>query len=231
MSTATEFINALSKNISDDELDKVRRFFHGEDNTQALGVRFGIVFKTAKVFKSMSLDEINILLDSPYYEVRMGAVSIMDYQAKDKKISDDYKKQLFDLYINRHDRLNNWDFVDRAAPSVIGGYLWDKPRDILYQLAQSDNVWERRTAIVSTYFFIRQGDLDDTYRIAEILLADSHELVQKAVGSWLREAGKYDEERLKAFLDVHVSRMARITLRYAVEKFDKSTRTDYLKRK
>src|SRR4030095_6064715 len=106
------------------------------------------------------------------------------------------RKALFDLYLRRHDRINNWDLVDRAAVYVVGSYLADKPRDVLYKLARSRKPWERRTAIVSTYYFVRQGDVDDTFRIAEILISDEHDLVQKAVGSWLREAGKKDQKRL-----------------------------------
>ena len=168
--TATAFVEELKQHQTDAEFDKVRKFFKGEDDeTEALGVRFGTVFKLAKAYQKMSLAEINKLLDSHYYEVRMGAVSIMDYQARLKSTSPEQRKALFDLYLKRHDRLNNWDFVDRAAPHVIGGYLWDKPRDVLYELAKSDDPWERRTAIVSTYYFMKQGELDDTFAIAETI--------------------------------------------------------------
>src|SRR5215813_2992313 len=136
----------------------------------------------------MPLADIEKLLESPYYEVRMGAVSMMDFQARNKRITPEQRQALFDLYLRRHDRINNWDMVDRAAPYVVGGYLADKARDVLYRLARSRNPWERRTAIVSTWYFIRAGELDDTFQIAEILVNDEHELVQKAVGSWLREA-------------------------------------------
>jgi len=111
------------------------------------------------------LAEIEKLLENKYYEVRMGAVSMMDFQARNKRITPEDRKALFDLYVRRHDRINNWDLVDRAAPYVVGGYLAEKPRDVLYRLARSRNPWERRTAIVSTYFFIRSGDLDDTFRL------------------------------------------------------------------
>ena len=176
----------------------------------------------------MPLAEINNLLDSDYYELRMGAVSIMDFQARDKKVSRDRKKELFDLYLNRHDRLNNWDFVDRAAYNVIGRYLEDKPRDILYELAKSTNVWERRTAIVSTYHFIKSGNVEDTFKISEILIYDDHELINKAVGSWIREAGKKNAAKLKAFLDKFAPTMPRVTLRYAIEKLDPESRKYYL---
>ncbi|MEO1263910.1 MAG: DNA alkylation repair protein [Bacteroidota bacterium] len=227
--TAKEFIVELSKFKTEERVNIVEKFFKGNDGiTKPFGVKFGDVFNTAKKFKSMSLIEINKLLDSDFYEVRMGGVSIMDFQARDKKFSEEQKKKLYELYLKRHDRLNNWDFVDRASYNVIGRYLEDKPRDILYKLAKSDIVWERRTAIVSTYHFIKLGDLDDTFKIAEILIYDEHELINKAVGSWIREAGKKDENRLKSFLDKYASTMPRVTLRYAVEKFDKETKGYYM---
>lgn len=227
--TAQDFITQLSEFKSDKELNKVVRFFKGDDSkTKPFGVKFGDVFKTAKEFVGMPLEEINILLDSDFYEVRIGAVSIMDFQAKAKKTPPAKKKALFDLYLKRHDRLNNWDFVDRGSYNIIGEYLMDKPRDLLYQLAKSNYIWERRTAIVSTYAFIKKGQLDDTFKIAEILVNDPEELINKAVGSWIREAGKKDPERLKNFLDIHASTMPRVTLRYAIEKFDPATRKHYL---
>ncbi len=227
--TAAHFLTRLLKMQSADSKDSNMGAFRGDDGeTESLGIPFKAVFDLAKTFIDMPLNEIDALLDSHFYEVRMGAVSIMDFQARRKKTPPERRKALFDLYMRRHDRLNNWGFVDRAAPYVVGGYLYDKPRDSLYQLARSENVWERRTAITSTYFFIRQDDLDDTFAIAEILVNDEHDLINKAVGGWLREAGKHDEARLKQFLDRHAATMPRVTLRFAIEKFDKPTRQYYL---
>jgi len=118
----------------------------------------------------------------------VGAVSVMDWQARRRATPGDVRAALYELYLRRHDRIDNWDLVDRSAPYVVGGYLFDKPREPLYQLARSSSQWERRTAIVATYFFIRQGEVDDTFRIAEILVDDEADLVQKAVGGWVREA-------------------------------------------
>jgi 3-methyladenine DNA glycosylase AlkD len=179
----------------------------------------------------MPLKEIEILLDSDFYEIRMGAVSIMDFQAKHKKTTIQRKKELFELYLKRHNRLNNWDFVDRGAYNIIGEFLLDKPREILYQLAISKNIWERRTAIVSTYAFIKKGQIDDTFKIAEILLNDEEELINKAVGSWIREAGKKDKIKLTDFLNQFAPTMPRVTLRYAIEKLDKQEKDFYLKLK
>ena len=228
--TAKLFIEKLSLFRSDEELGKVEKYFKGKDNTtKNFGVKFGDIFKTAEEFTQMPITEINVLLDSDYYEIRMGAVSIMDFQAKHKKTTEERKKELFELYLKRHDRLNNWDFVDRGAYNIIGEYLLDKPREILYQLVNSKNMWERRTAIVSTYAFIKKGQIEDTFKIAEILLNDEEDLIHRAVGSWIREAGKKDKSKLIDFLNQFAPSMPRVTLRYAIEKFDKKEKDFYLK--
>jgi 3-methyladenine DNA glycosylase AlkD len=152
----------------------------------------------------------------------------MDFQARAKTTTPAHRKALYDLYLRRHDRIDNWDLVDRAAPHVVGGYLADRPRGVLDKLARSKNPWERRTAIVSTYYFIRAGDVADTFRIGGILAKDPHELVQKAAGSWLREAGKKDQAALLGFLDRHAKTMPRTMLRYATEKLNTQLRGQYL---
>ena len=157
-------------------------------------------------------EEIERLLGSPVHEVRAGALSIMDKQGRSKKTPESRRKELFDLYLRRTNRINNWDLVDLGAPYVVGRYLFDKPRDVLYELGRSKSIWERRTAIVSTSYFIRQGDVVDTFRIAEMLLTDDHDLIHKATGGWLREAGKQDRQRLLSFLDQHATTMPRTML-------------------
>jgi len=228
--TAKQFITKLTSHQSPEELKKNKRFYNEDGQDKCLGVRMATIFSTAKEFTGMSVQEIEKLFDSPYYEVRMGAVSIMDFQARNKKASEAHKKELFNLYIKRHDRINNWDLVDRSAPYVVGGYLFDKPRSILYKLAKSKNIWERRTAIVSTYYFIRQNDINDTFKIAEMLVKDKHDLIHKAVGSWIREAGKRDKQMLINFLDKYIDIMPRTMLRYATEKLDKKQKEYYLKK-
>src|SRR5215212_7621795 len=138
---------------------------HLASNTEDIvwGVRMGQVFALAKEFIDMPLEEIEKLLESPVHEVRVGAVSIMDFQARRKKTTEECKKELFDLYLQHHDRIDSWDLVDRSAPYVVGGYLFDKPRDMLYKLARSKRMPERRTAIVSTGYFIRQSDAAHTF--------------------------------------------------------------------
>ena len=146
------------------------------------GIGMGQIFALAKEFKAMPPDEIERLLESDHHPVKVGAVSIMDWQVRDRKTTADRRRELYDLYIRRHDRIDTWDLVDRSAIHVVGEYLVDKPRDILDELARSAKPMERRTAILSTYAFIRRDEFDDTYRIAEALAKDPEELVAKAVG-------------------------------------------------
>lgn len=230
--TSKQFLTELMTHQIPSQADESRRFFRDADEgTKFIGIRMGTLFALTKKFSKMPLVEIEKLLDNDYYEARMGAVGMMDLQARDKKLPDTSRKKLFDLYISKHDRIDNWDLVDRGAPYIVGGYLFEKPRAILYKLAKSKKVWERRTAIVSTYFFIRQNDIEDTFKIAELLVNDKHDLIQKAVGSWIREAGKRDSKRLIQFLDKHAHAMPRVTLRYATEKLSKKIRAEYLEKK
>jgi 3-methyladenine DNA glycosylase AlkD len=190
--------------------------------------RMGDIFALAKGNRAMEPAEILRLLRDPVLEPRIGAVSIMDFQARDRKTTAERRRELYELYVDNHDHIDNWGLVDRAAPYVVGGYLADKPRDPLYDLARSERPMERRTAIVATYFFIRQHDLDDTFRIGGILAHDPDELVQKAVGGWVREAGKQDPDRLRRYLDTYAATMPRTALRYAVEHLDAAERSHYL---
>ena len=230
--TADRFVERLTAYRSPDQLRKYQRAFKvAEGGEEFIGVRMGQVFALAKEFVELPPAELERLLESPVHEVRAGALSIMDKQARRRRTPEARRKELFELYLRRIDRVDNWDLVDLAAPYVVGGYLSDKPRDVLYDLARSENPWERRTAIVSTGYFIRQGEVDDTFRIAELLAADNHDLVQKATGWMLREAGKRDRQRLLGFLDHHAASLPRILLRYAIEHLDQQQRTHYLGRK
>jgi 3-methyladenine DNA glycosylase AlkD len=234
--TAADFIELLHSYSSSIERKKTERFFksgegqYGEGDV-FLGVRMGQVFTLAKEFIEMEPEEIEKLLESPVHEARVGAVSIMDFQARSKKTTERRKKELFELYLRRHDRINNWDLVDRSAQFVVGAYLFEKPRKVLYKLARSKNVWERRTAIVSTGYFIRKGELDDSFKIAEILMDDPHDLIHKATGGWIREAGKQDLPKLLGFLDKHAATMPRTALRYSIEHLDDKRRKHYLELK
>src|SRR5262245_13519898 len=198
------------------------------DGEPYAGIGMGQIFKLARDYQAMPPAEIERLLERDDHPVRVGAVSIMDWQARARKTPADRRRELCELYIRRHDRIDTWDLVDRSAIHVVGEYLVDKPRGILDKLAGSERPMERRTAILSTYAFIRRDELDDTYRIAETLAVDPDELVGKAVGWMLREAGKRDPARLAAFLDAHAATMPRPMLRQAVEKLDRADRDRYL---
>jgi hypothetical protein len=191
-------------------------------------VRMGDIFKLAKECMDMEPDEIERLLASPIHAVRVGAVSVMDWQARSRKTPPARRRELLELYLRRHDRIDTWDLVDRSAIYVVGDYLADKPRDVLYELAASTSPMERRTAILATYAFMRHGEVDDTFAIAELLIDDPEDAVHKAVGWMLREAGKRDRDRLNAFLEPRAASMPRVMLRYAIEKFDKADRDRYL---
>ena len=195
------------------QVDKVRRFFRGGDpETEVMGVSIGKVFPVAKRFATLGLDDVEALLDDRRYEVRMAAVSILDFKARQRKLAAADRKALFELYLRRHDRINNWDLVDRAAPHVVGEFLIDRDRTVLDRLAGSDDPHERRTALVSTYAFIRRGEVSDTFRIAELLADDPDDYVQKAIASWTREAGKRDEDALIRFLTSNRDRLPRPTV-------------------
>lgn len=231
--TAAQFSKKLKSHRSEEERVKSLHYFktgkgeYGEGD-KFIGVRMGNVFALAKEFIAMTPGELEKLLADPIHEIRAGALSIMDKQARSKKTPASRRKELFDLYLKRHDRINNWDLVDVSAIHVVGGYLSDKPRDVLYKLAKSKDMWQRRTAIVSTAYFIKRGELDDVFQIAELLVKDEQDLIHKATGWMLRYAGDKDQKRLLRFLDKHAASMPRTLLRAAIEKLDKQQRVYYL---
>src|SRR5688572_1981453 len=231
--SAKSFITELKKHQSDKELEKNQRYFKTGKNEYGhgdkfMGVKMGQLFALAKQFGDMPIAEIEKLLESPVHEARAGAVSIMDKASRNKKISENRLKEFFDLYMRRHDRINNWDLCDLGCLHMTGSYLFDKPRNLLYKLAKSKNVWERRTDILSTCYFIRQGDLDDTFKIAEILVYDKEDLIHKATGWMLRFAGAKNQKKLIAFLDKYAATMPRTLLRYSIEHFNKKEKEHYM---
>ena len=225
--TARQFIERL-KALSSKQAAKAHGHLAADKTDAILGVRMGQVFALAKEFMGMELDEVEILLESGIHEARVGAVSIMDFQARNKKTSGERRKELFDLYIRRHERINTWDLVDRSAIWVVGSYLFDKSRKVLYKLAKSKMMAERRTAIVTTLYFIGKNDLEDAFKLAEMMLYDKEDLIHKANGWALRFAGDKDKKRLLKLLDQHAATMPRVTLRYAVEKMNKKTKEHYM---
>lgn len=180
----------------------------------------------ARKYIDLSLQDLEELLSSKFHEHRLVALIIL--VNKYKKAKD--KKEITDFYLKNTKKVNNWDLVDSSAGYILGDYLLDKDKKILYKLAISDNIWERRIAIIATQGFIRSHKFEDTLRIAEILLSDKHDLIHKAVGWMLREVGNRDLKTELKFLDEHYQKMPRTMLRYAIEKFDKDKREFYMKK-
>ena len=183
----------------------------------------------AKKFQDLSLKEINTLLDSKIHEHRLTALIILvnKYQKSDEK----NKKEIFNFYLGQTKRINNWDLVDVTCHKIVGEYLYhnQEQKQILYDLAQSQNLWEKRIAIISTAYFISKENFDDTIAISEILLNDTHDLIHKAVGWMLREVGKRDKNTLVNFLKKFYKNIPRTMLRYAIEKFPEDERKKWLK--
>lgn len=234
--TAKNFIRQMNVFQSDAEREKLKRYFKSGEGEygggdEFMGIRMGQLFQLAKAFIEMPVKELDKLLDSNIHEVRAGALSIMDKQARSKKITGSRRKELYDLYMDRIDRINNWDLVDVSAIYVVGGYLFDKPRNVLYKMARSKNMWERRTAIVSTAYFLKHRDSEDTFKIAELLLKDKEDLIHKAAGGWIRQAGKGNRPKLISFLNEYAAIMPRTMLRYAIEHLDKKQKEYYMSRK
>lgn len=176
----------------------------------------------AKKYIDLPFKEIEKLLISPIHEHRLTALFILVGAYKKAK------KEVYDFYLKHTKYINNWDLVDSSASLIVGEWLLNKERSVLYTLAKSKNIWDRRIAIIATGAFIKNGEFADTLKIAQILLKDSHDLIHKAVGWMLREVGKRDEKAEEAFLKKHYKCMPRTMLRYAIERFPESKRHEYL---
>jgi 3-methyladenine DNA glycosylase AlkD len=195
------------------------QYGHGD---RFIGITVPVQRQIARRYKGLAFDGIAKLLASPIHEHRFTALEILVAQYEAGAAAT--KQTIFDFYLANTRRVNNWDLVDTSAPYIVGGYLVSRPRDILYQLAKSANIWERRIAMVSTMAFIREGDLKDTFAIAVLLLGDEHDLIHKAVGWMLREAGKRSEPELLRFLKQNYAAAPRTALRYAIERFPEAQR-------
>lgn len=178
-----------------------------------------------KYYKGISLKEVENLLSYNIHEYRV--VGLLLLVEKYKK---EDKKKIFNFYLKNKKGINNWDLVDITAPKIVGDFLFDKDKSILYKLANSKNLWEKRIAIISTLFFISKGEIEDSLKISKILLKDKHDLIHKAVGWTLREVGKKDKKSLIKFLDENYKDLNRTTLRYAIEKFEEKERQAWLKK-
>jgi 3-methyladenine DNA glycosylase AlkD len=191
-----------------------------------LGIKVPVQRKVAKKYQYLTPEEIQKLLASKIHEHRLIAllILVLQYQKADPLA----KKEIFNLYLRNTRRINNWDLVDLSAPAIVGNYLLDKKGDVLYRLARSADLWEKRIAILSTFEFIKNGQTQDTFAIAEILLKDRHDLIHKAVGWMLREAGKrVSQEEEEQFLREYHKVMPRTMLRYAIERFSPEKKKFY----
>jgi 3-methyladenine DNA glycosylase AlkD len=222
----------IEKSRDDEQAKILRRFFktgkgeYGEGDV-FLGIKVPIQRKISKKYLDLSLSKVKELLKSKIHEYRLiGLLILLD---KYKKSSEKEKEEIFNFYLNNIRHINNWDLVDLTAPGIVGDFLLNKDKKILYSLANSENIWSKRIAIVSTYNFIRKCEFEDTLTLAEILLKDNHDLIHKAVGWMLREVGKRDKKILEDFLKFHYKKMPRTMLRYAIEKFSEEKRKAYLR--
>lgn len=196
------------------------------EHDQFIGVSVPDLRKIAKDFSEASLDEISKLLKSKINEERLLALILLvnQYQKSDKNA----RAERFQFYLDHLKHVNNWNLVDSSAHLIIGAHILNDDKKLLLTLAKSKEMWERRIAIVSTWYFIRKNQLESTFKIAQLLLKDDHDLIHKAVGWMLREAGKKDEIMLIEFLDQHATKMPRTMLRYSIEKFPDTKRKYYL---
>jgi 3-methyladenine DNA glycosylase AlkD len=224
-------IRLLLEGLATPNKEKVARFFktgmgYYAEADEFIGVPVPVLRKIAKTFISLSLEEVQQLMHSKINEERLLALIILVYQYG--KASNEFKEKIYLFYLNNLQHINNWNLVDTSAHLIMGAYLIDKNKDILINLAQSNIIWERRIAMVATWYFIRKNELKWTFKIAEILLYDKHDLIHKAVGWMLREAGKKDQNQLILFLNQYTPIMPRTMLRYAIEKFSEEQRKYYL---
>lgn len=193
-----------------------------------LGVTTPAQRKLAKQFQQMSLPNVRRLMKSKVHEERSLANEIL--RLKFQKGGPDQQQEIFNFYVKNLGLIHGWDSVDGSAPYIMGCYLLNREKKLLYELAASPRIWDRRIAIVSTLWFIRRGNPRPTMKIARILLEDREDLIHKATGWMLREVGKQEIQVLLEFLDKHSTTMPRTMLRYAIERFPEGERLKYLKR-
>jgi len=230
MSAPTQLISDLMAGANPSDASFLQRFFktgkgeYGEGD-RFLGLRVPQTRALAKkYYKVLTIADLEALLGNKWHEIRQAALVAMTLQYP----KSGNQKALYDLYIRQIGKgINNWDLVDVTCPRIVGAYLFDKDHDPLYELAKGD-LWQKRVSIISTFYFLREGEPIDTYQLAEILVNEQHDLLQKAVGWSLREMGKLDSQLLRQFLDTHAATMPRTALRYALEKLPDAEKRRYM---
>lgn len=213
---------------------QLRGFFKTRKGEYAEGDKFlGVVVPAQraiakKYYNDITLGGITLLLKSGYHEIRMTALLML--VSKMEKTKDAKKREaIVGCFMKNIDAINNWDLVDLAAPNILGRHLSDKDKTLLYEFAASDDLWKQRIAILSTFYFIKHNHFDDTLAICEMLMDNAHDLIQKSIGWMLREIGKRDMDKEREFLDKYAATMPRISLRYALEHFNKKEKEYYMK--
>lgn len=234
MGTAKEIIKDIKSFASKEKADFLPRFFKTGKGEYGYGDRFhGVVVPDQRIvakkhFPSTSRETILELLESPFHEERLTSLFILCHKFNEAQKSGK-EKEWVDLYLDNAERVNNWDLVDTTAHIILGQWLADKDRKMLYRLAKEKSLWKNRIAVVATWHFIRkQNDVTDILALAEIMLSHQHDLMHKATGWMLREGWKKKPREIEAFLDQHVKAMPRTMLRYAIEKMEEKKRKSYL---
>lgn len=222
----------LRKVANPHKIEVLQSFFKTGPGDYGEGDKFlGVIVpkqrKIARQHLDLKLSEIEELLQSPYHEERLTALLILTYQYPKAERSE--QAAIYNFYLDHTQYINNWDLVDVTCPKIVGAWLYDHDRSILDELAASENLWERRIAVLACFYFIQQGESADALRLATRLLTDRQDLIHKAVGWMLREVGKKcGENVLKVFLDEYLNRLPRTTLRYAIERLSQEDRRKYL---
>lgn len=230
------FLREIKKSSDAERAGNLTRFFktgkgeYGEGDV-FLGITVPTLRLISKKYQNLELRDLQKLLDSKIHEHRLSALMILrfKYSAFDKA-SADKQKSIVKFYLKNTKKINNWDLVDLSCHYILGNWLLDKDRKILYELAKSKNLWEKRIAIIATFAFIHENQFDDTLKISSILINDKHDLIHKAVGWALREVGKKEKKTEINYLDKHYKTMPRTMLRYAIERFSDNERKHYLKK-
>lgn len=227
----TDLRRALEAAAKPERVAFLQRYFKtgpGEyaEGDQLIGAYVGDCRAIARRFRALTIEEVDDLLASAIHEERLVALLILVEQFKRGEAAT--RQRIYDLYLSRTNRINNWDLVDASAQHIVGAHLADKDAGPLFRLARSNMLWERRIAMLATLHEIKQGAFETALTIAEILVHDGHDLIHKAVGWMLREVGKRDQAAAQAFLTRFAPTMPRTMLRYAVEKMPKAERQRYL---
>lgn len=227
-----QVISTLKRLADPERAAHSQRFFktgkgqYGEGD-RFLGIRVPEQRKVANQFRHLSLEELACLIHNPYHEIRLTTLIIL--VERFKRANQTERKEIVDLYLANTQTINNWDLVDTSAPYILGEYFFSQPRTVLDELVHSRSLWERRMAIMASFYFIRQHDFSDTLKWSEQLLNDKEDLIHKAEGWMLREIGNRDKDTLYRFLDKFSQEIPRTMLRYAIEKLPKKRRQAYLR--